>query len=227
MDIEDLRIDANPTLVREHALKKLRAAIATGFFAPGKRLVERELCEVLGVSRTSVREALRQLQAEGLIEAGPRRNIMVARVSRDDARDIYDLRALIETEAVRRLVEIGDPVVAKNLQAMVKTIGKIARKGDIPALAEQAEALYLAILEGSQSRIIVETGTQLLKRVSYLRLASMSAPQRLEDGMAEWNAIADAIVAGDSAGAVTALRTHIITSRDTIIRGFAVEPIDA
>ncbi len=70
MDIEDLRVDANPTLVREHALSKLRSAIGSGLYPPGKRLVERELCEVLGVSRTSVREALRQLQAEGLIEAG-------------------------------------------------------------------------------------------------------------------------------------------------------------
>lgn len=220
MDVEDLRIDANPTLVREHALAKLRAAIASGLYPPGKRLVERELCEALGVSRTSVREALRQLQAEGLIEAGARRNISVAHVSAEDARDIYDLRALIETEAVRRLVENDDCNVIKTLQGMAKTIRKIVRKGDVPALAEQAAVLYETILEGSGSRIIAETGKQLLKRVSYLRLASMSAPQRLDDGMAEWDAIIDAIVARDADAAVMALRSHIVNSRDTILANF-------
>ncbi|MBT0670673.1 GntR family transcriptional regulator [Novosphingobium profundi] len=220
MDVKDLRIDANPTLVREHALAKLRAAIASGLYPPGKRLVERELCEALGVSRTSVREALRQLQAEGLIEAGPRRNISVAHVSAQDARDIYDLRALIETDAVRRLVENDDCEVIKSLQGMAKTIRKIVRKGDIPALAEQAAALYETILEGSGSRIIAETGKQLLKRVSYLRLASMSAPQRLDDGMAEWDAIIDAIVARDAKAAMSAVRSHIVNSRDTILATF-------
>lgn len=216
VDVEDLRIDANPTLVREHALTKLRSAIASGLYPPGKRLVERELCEVLGVSRTSVREALRQLQAEGLIEAGPRRNIMVARVSLEDARDIYDLRALIETEAVRRVVERKDPEVVKRLQAMMKDIRRIVRKKDVPALAEQAGAFYEEILVASGSRIIAETGKQLLKRVSYLRLTAMSGPQRLDQGMSEWERIVDAVAAGDSTGAVEAVRDHIVNSRDSI-----------
>ncbi|OCC25552.1 GntR family transcriptional regulator [Croceicoccus estronivorus] len=217
MDVEDLRIDANPTLVREHALAKLRAAIATGLYPPGKRLVERELCEALGVSRTSVREALRQLQAEGLIEVGPRRNIIVARVSLEDARDIYDLRNLIETAAIRRLVERADPKTIKRLQAMQKTIARLARSGDIASLAEQAGSFYEEILDGSASRIIAETGKQLLKRVSYLRLASMSAPHRLEHGIAEWERIVSAIVAGDADAAASALEQHIANSRDTIV----------
>ena len=66
-----LRITEPPTLVREQALERLRAAIITGHFAPGARLVERELCEAMGISRTSIREVLRRLEAEKLVRVEP------------------------------------------------------------------------------------------------------------------------------------------------------------
>ena len=217
MNIEDMRIVANPTLVREHALEKLRTAIATGLYRPGARLVERELCEALGVSRTSVREALRQLQSESLIEAGPRRAIVVSKVSADDAYDIYTLRELVETTAIRRFVARDDAKALKRLQGAFKSIEKVANKGDLPALSEMAAAFYEEILEGSGSKVILDTGKQLLKRVSYLRLASMSAPQRVENGIAEWGAILDAVAKGDADAAAKALAKHIRNSRDTVV----------
>ncbi|MGF7151482.1 DNA-binding GntR family transcriptional regulator [Sphingomonas zeicaulis] len=217
MNIEDLRIVANPTLVREHAVDKIRTAIATGLYLPGARLVERELCEALGVSRTSVREALRQLQSEGLIEPGPRRTIMVSVLSAEDAADIYTLRELIETTAIRRLVERNDPKVVKRLQSAYRAIEKYAGKGNLPALSEMAGAFYEEILDGSGSRIISDSGRQLLKRVSYLRLTSMSAPERVEKGVAEWSAIVDAVIKGDADAAATALGRHIRNAREALV----------
>lgn len=217
MDIEDLRIVANPTLVREHALDKLRAAIATGLYKPGSRLVERELCEALGVSRTSVREALRQLQSEGLIEAGARRTILVSKLSAADARDIYTLRELIETTAIRRFVEIGDAQALKRLQGTAKAIEKLASRRDLPALSEMAGSFYEEILDGSGSKIIRETGRQLLKRVSYLRLVSMSEPKRIEAGLAEWAAIVAAVAARDGNAAAKALGDHIRNAREAVV----------
>lgn len=217
MNIEDLRIVANPTLVREHALEKLRAAIASGLYQPGARLVERELCEALGVSRTSVREALRQLQSEGLIEAGQRRSIIVSMVSTEDAFDLYTLREQVEATAIRRLVALDDPKTLKRLQTTCKAIEKFANKGNLPALAEMAGSFYEDILEGSGSKVINETGRQLLKRVSYLRLASMSEPERLERGIAEWTAIVDAVAARDADAAADALSRHIRNSREAVV----------
>jgi DNA-binding GntR family transcriptional regulator len=217
LNIEDLRIVANPTLVRDHALEKMRTAIATGLYRPGARLVERELCEALGVSRTSVREALRQLQSESLIEAGPRRSIIVAVVSAQDAWDIYTLREMVETTAIRRLVERNDPKVLKRLQAAYKSIEKFASKGDLPSLSEMAGSFYEEILEGSGSKVVHDAGRQLLKRVSYLRLASMSEPNRVERGLAEWTEIVDAVAARDVEAAVSALARHIRNSRDTVV----------
>lgn len=217
MNIEDLRINPTPTLVREHALDKLRSAIAAGFYRPGVRLVERELCEALGVSRTSVREALRQLQSEGLIEAGPQRTIIVAKLSAEDAYDIYTLRELVETAAIQRFVERDDPKVLKRLQSTYKAIEKYASRGDVAALSGMAGTFYEVILEGSGSKAIADTGRHLLKRVSYLRLASMSEPRRIEDGLAEWLAIIDAITKKDAKLAVDALGRHIRNAREAVV----------
>lgn len=219
MDIEDLRVVANPTLVREHALEKLRSAIATGLYPPGTRLVERELCEALGVSRTSVREALRQLQSESLIEVGPRRTIAVASVGSQDAHDLYALREMVEGTAIRRFVARRDPKAVKRLQAAYKAIERAANKGDLPTLSLMAGEFYEEILDSCGSRVLRDTGRQLLKRVSYLRLTSMQQPKRLEDGLSEWGAILEAVSAHDGDAAASALSQHIRNSRDAIVAG--------
>ena len=77
-----LQITEPPTLLRERAFEQLREAIITGHFAPGDRLIERELCKAMGVSRTSIREVLRRLEAERLIKVEPRRGPAVARITR-------------------------------------------------------------------------------------------------------------------------------------------------
>lgn len=225
MNVEDLRIVANPTLVREHAVEKMRAAIATGFYKPGTRLVERELCDALGVSRTSVREAMRQLQSEGLIETGARRSISVSVLSAEDAFDIYTLREMTETIAIRRLVEHGDPKVLKRLQSAYKAIVKYAGKGDLPALSEMAGTFYEEILEGAGSKVVQDTGRQLLKRVSYLRLVSMGQPKRVESGLEEWEAVVDAVGAGDADRAAETLGRHIRNSRDAIVASLRAQEL--
>ncbi len=72
---------------------RLRSAIGSGLFKPGQRLIERELCEQVGVGRTSIREALRQLEAEGLVTTIPHRGPIVSTISVEEAEQLYDLRA--------------------------------------------------------------------------------------------------------------------------------------
>ncbi|WP_374636915.1 GntR family transcriptional regulator, partial [Paracoccus sp. (in: a-proteobacteria)] len=91
------RIEQQPTTLRDVVLDRLRDAIIGGIFKPGDRLVERVLCEQLGVSRTVVRETLRYLDAEGLVEHIPNKGPIVARMTWDDARQIYDIRRKLET----------------------------------------------------------------------------------------------------------------------------------
>jgi DNA-binding GntR family transcriptional regulator len=217
LEYRDLRIVENPTLVREHALDKLRNAIARGLYPPGHRLVERELCEALGVSRTSVREALRQLQAENLIEVGKRRNITVAVISSKDAEDIYLLREMLETTAVTRFVANADEDAIKQLQRIHKDLRKVIHKGDVRELAIMAGEFYETILNGSGSKVIADMARQLATRVTYLRMRSMAEPGRLEEGIHEWDRLMEAIEAGNANAAAKAMSEHLTAARKAVV----------
>ncbi|MBL8269400.1 GntR family transcriptional regulator [Steroidobacter sp.] len=223
MEYQDLRIVENPTLVREHALDKLRNAISRGLYPPGMRLVERELCEALGVSRTSVREALRQLQAENLIEVGKRRNITVAIVSSKDAEDIYLMREMLETLAVKRFVALADENAIKKLVRIHKDLRKVLNKGDVRELAIMAGEFYETILNNSGSKVIADMARQLLTRVNYLRMRSMAEPHRLEDGIHEWDRLIEAIVERNANAAAKAMGDHLANARRAIVAKLQAE----
>src|SRR5262245_22656466 len=94
--LPELRIARDLPTLRDLTTDKLREAIMTQRFKPGQHLVERDLCEQTGVSRSSVREALRHLEAEGLVERRGNRGLFVASITADEARQIYEVRAAIE-----------------------------------------------------------------------------------------------------------------------------------
>jgi len=94
-ELARLRVSEVPT-VRAIVEQKIRDAIMIGTFKPGQRLVERELCELIGVSRPSIREALRRLEADGLINNVPNRGPAVNSISAEEARQLYAARALLE-----------------------------------------------------------------------------------------------------------------------------------
>src|SRR5687768_10346139 len=97
--MSDLLVTENvPT--RDLVLRKLRDAILSGLFQPGQRLLERELVEQMGVSRTPIREALRKLELEGLVTTVPYKGPIVTLPTLEDARQLYEVRAALEGEAV-------------------------------------------------------------------------------------------------------------------------------
>jgi DNA-binding GntR family transcriptional regulator len=124
-----LRVQENQT-IREKTLKVLREAILSEHFRPGQRLVERDLCEQTGVSRSSVREALRHLESEGLVEAKGPRGMFVASLTPTAALQIYEVRAALEAEAARHFADRATPDELHALErvytAMVKSGGRDA-----------------------------------------------------------------------------------------------------
>ena len=98
-EYDDLKIETPPQTLREIVLERMRGAILSGRFKSGERLVERTLCDQLGVSRSVVREAIRYLEAEGLVEIMANKGPMVARMDWAQAAQIYDIRMLLEQSA--------------------------------------------------------------------------------------------------------------------------------
>src|ERR1700743_2896110 len=119
--------------LRQQVIEGLRLCISDLTFKPGDRLIERELCEMLGVSRTLVREALRQLEAEGMVTIIPHRGPAVAVLDVPTVKGIYEVRAVLEALAGRLFVERASDSDRQRLRRAFAAMATAHRRDDIPA----------------------------------------------------------------------------------------------
>lgn len=222
----ELRIDKEPATLRRRVEDRLRSAIATGHFRPGQRLVERELCEALGVSRTSLREAFRQLEADGLVVTVPHRGPEVASISAAEAAQLYELRALLESFAGRAFAERGSSEEADALSAAIDRFERAASAGDAGETIRAKTAFYRILLDGGRNVFVSDALRRLHDRITLLRVTSMTQPNRLPDSVRELRAIHTAIAARDPDAAATACRDHIENAA-RIALAVLTEPQDA
>jgi GntR family transcriptional regulator, trigonelline degradation regulator len=202
-----LRVERTPALIRSQVLENLRQAILDRRLAPGQRLIERELVELTGVSRTSVREALRELAAEGLVTAIPNKGTVVTSVSAEEARQLYQVRSALEALAGRLFVEHAGTTQRKALARALERVERQFAKG-APILAAK-DAFYDVLFEGGGNDALRSVVGSLHARVSVLRSLSLSVPGRLEHSVAELRAIVDAVQAGDADAAAAACARHV------------------
>jgi GntR family transcriptional regulator, trigonelline degradation regulator len=202
-----LRVERTPAPVRAQVLDNLRQAIIERQFAPGQRLIERELVELTGVSRTSVREALRELAAEGLVTAIPNKGTVVASVSAEEARQLYEVRSALEGLAGRLFVLHASPAQRTALVRALQRIERLAAK-DAPVLAAK-DAFYDVLFEGGGNDALRSVVAGLHARVSVLRWLSLSVPGRPAQSIAELRAIVDAVLANDPDAAARACSRHV------------------
>jgi DNA-binding GntR family transcriptional regulator len=203
----DLKI--SPISVQQQAANKLRAAILAGVFQPGERLIEADLCTRLGVSRPSVREALRSLEAEKLVAIVPNRGPLVPLISWEQAREIYQVRALLEGEAA---AAFAGRATAENLRRMRDALAdfiKADKKSDAAGRLSATSRFYDEIVMGCGNSIIHEVLQGLLARITFLRSRSMSTAGRAKFSAREMKKILLAIQAGDARAARKAAVEHV------------------
>jgi GntR family transcriptional regulator, trigonelline degradation regulator len=208
MAIESLRIESAPVTLRELSLDRIRQAIVAGTFEPGTRLVERTLCDQLGVSRSVIREVIRHLQTEGLIEMG-KQGPIVARLDWNDARQIYDIRSLLESAAVADCASSADAATKSGLSAILDDLDRSAARQDPPAMLDAAIAFYAVIFTSSGHDVAWEIVTRLNSRISRMRVMTLSTANRTVSGPARLREIFDAISRNDPEAAAAACRQHI------------------
>jgi DNA-binding GntR family transcriptional regulator len=191
-----LRIADVPT-VRSMVARKLREAIISGTFKPGQRLVERELCEMTGVSRPSIREALRLLEADGLVSTVPHRGPVVSTISLEEARQLYAARAVLEGFAGRECARLHDPAVAGNIGTALARLKAAFDEGDLMTALEAKAEFYAALIGGCRNSFVERMLKPLHDRITLLRITSMSQPARNDKSLREVTAIWRAIENGD------------------------------
>lgn len=203
--------------LREQVVTVVREAILGFQLQPGQRLVERELVEQLGVSRATVREVLRQLAVEGLVTVVPQRGAVVTALSKEDAADLYEMRAALESLAVRRFVQRATP---EHVAALRAAVGEIERTSSSPDPIEQLHSkdeFYRVLFTGSGSQPLQETLAGLQARVRLLRATSLSEPGRPAQAAAELGAVVDAVEACDADAAADACASHIQNAARTAL----------
>jgi DNA-binding GntR family transcriptional regulator len=214
----DLRI--SPRTVQQEVVEKLRLAILSGMFQPGNRLIESQLCDSLGVSRPSLREALRSLQAERLIEIVPNRGPRIPVLSWRDAEEIYEVRELLEGEAAARCATSISQEDIEALSDRLEAFRRAARHKDSAEQINTTTEFYSIILRNCGNKIIEQVQAGLLARVNFLRARSMSLSNRVEKSYEEMDAIFTAIRDRDARKARKAAQQHVVRAREAAKKSF-------
>lgn len=195
--------------LREQVIAALRQAILDFRLKPGQRLVERELIEQLGVSRTTVREALRELTSEGLVTVVPQKGAVVAAPSLDEAQDLYEARAVLEALVVERFAERASKSQVMRLSAAAEAFAETAdNHAEVSAVLAAKDVFYNVLLEGAGSSVLQQLTETIQARVRVLRGKAMSSEGH-STAVEELRSIVEAIQDGNGKLAGERYASHI------------------
>lgn len=204
-----LRIETPPTTLREMALDRMRRAIIGGLFEPGERLVERTLCDQLGVSRSVIREVIRHLEAEGLVEMLAKQGPIVAKLEWDDARQIYEIRAALESTAVADCARLAGPEIKAQLRKAISELERTSKQNSPVGILDATTEFYKIVFEAGGHNIAWEIVSRLNSRISRLRVMTLSTSNRMASGPLQIRKIFAAIDANDVDEAAAACKAHV------------------
>jgi DNA-binding GntR family transcriptional regulator len=211
------------------AYESIRQAIVEGRFAPGQRLIEQRIAEEFGLSRTPVREGLRRLEAEGLVRSERNRGAVVRSVSEEDIRDLYELRAHLESLAAERAAQRATPAELERLRRSVDEFDEAVARASphsVESLREVSrtnQMVHGLIVEGSHHERLAD----LLHRtvdvpLVFAAFAQFDAGELQRSGLFH-RLIASAIIAREPERAGMLIKEHIYQGRDQLLAGLATE----
>lgn len=205
----DYRVERVAAPLRQSVTESIRYAIATGRFQAGERLPERELCEMVGVSRTLIREALRQLESEGLIEVVPHRGPIVARLTASQARGIYQVRTLLEGLACELFATKASDAQLAAIQAAFERLRASYDSADPMARLTAKNQFYDVLIDGSGNEALGQSLRMLNARIMLLRATSLRAPGRGAESLRELGDLLAALARRDPEAARRAAVYHV------------------
>jgi DNA-binding GntR family transcriptional regulator len=192
----------------ELAFNRLSAEILSGRTDPGERLVEEQLTRRLGISRAPLREALRQLAQQGLVEHTPRRGVRVATLSDDDVRELYEVRDVLERHAVQSMPPGADD---SGLRAALEVMRDATEKGDRLAIADAHRRFHVALVAMGGNRQLSALYESVLVRLQLymaVNLRREAEVAQASDGVARHERLLAAVAQGDADVVLSALGGH-------------------
>jgi DNA-binding GntR family transcriptional regulator len=202
--------------VLEHVYNALIEALNQGKFQPGQRLLEADICDWLGISRTPVREALRRLQAQGLLEHLPGGGVTVSLHDFRAVSELFTYREILEGSAARLAAKHADEVEINLLKALVKIQMELP---DNPTIHERENRLFHKHLyQASHNQFLLKSLLSLQESIALLGRTTLSVPGRIESSIREHEEIVSAIAAHDQQRAEELVRVHIRAAYEARVR---------
>ena len=198
-----------PVPLRRMIAARLRAAITSGVLKPGERLVESRLAKQLNVSRPALREALRQIEAEGLIDTFPNVGSVVHQPTHAQLQQIYDLRGVVEGLCARYFAVHADDATIDRLEHAVDRTESALREADIPGIKQAKQEFYAVFSAGCGSELIQRHVEQLVAMTSHSWGSSLGIPGRPAESAGELRRLVQALRARDPEAAAAASHTLI------------------
>lgn len=217
-----LPIQRSAAPLRSQVVDELRESIVAGRLAPGTRLVERELIGMTGVSRTVIREALRQLESEGLVAMVPNKGPVVRELTVTEAKDLYAIRAVLEGLAARLFVENASDAQIRILERCVSVTSRAYKTGDPEQILEAKNRFYDALFEGAGSETLSSMIATLHGRIRRWRALGLSHPRRSakrwQESLRGLRAMIAAIKEKDAELAEITMRDEVTRARAEVMR---------
>ena len=212
--------------LRHQVLDYLRQAIISGRLAPGARLVERELIEMMDVSRTVIREALRQLESEGLVATIANKGPVVRDLSAGEARDLYAIREVLVGLAARLFVANAKPDQIDSLRLALDEVTRCYTAGDPAKILEAKNAFYDVLIAGAASESLSSMISTLHARISRWRAIGLThpnrSPKRSRESVNSLRAMFAAIKAGEPLKAEQLAREETAQAAAEVMRLLAI-----
>lgn len=196
--------------------REIRAAIISGRLKPGERLVEERFAEEYGVSRNPVREAIRALSSEGLVDVSSRKGAHVTELAPEKVQEIIEIRALLESHNARLAARHGNPETLKNATAILERGKSAVNAGRHMRLRELNDQFHEALAEANNNQLLSEMLGALRARSALL--FSPDDPDRQARNWEEHAGILEAIVGGDEELAAERAMAHVLGAGEAHLR---------
>ncbi len=211
-----IRLD-NYKPLREMVFESLREAIIQGRLKPGERLMEIQLADEMGVSRTPIREAIRKLELEGFVVMVPRKGAYVAGISVKDIVDVFEVRAALEALAAGLAAERITPDELEELERSLVVISEVSSKEDIDAIVETDTSFHELIYRASRNERLFQIVIHLKEQIQRFRTTSLSQPGRSKDALEEHRKMVEAISDRNIELAQALAREHIENAEQSML----------
>lgn len=203
--------------LREIVFESLREAIINGVLKPGERLMEVQLAEEMGVSRTPVREAIRKLELEGFVIMVARKGAYVAGISMKDVVDVFEIRAALEGLAASLAAERITDEEKEEMERLLVRKAACVEAGDYDSLTEIDTEFHELLYKASRNERLMQIISNLREQINRFRMVSLAFPGRGREALEEHKKIAEAIAERDAALAQALAQEHIENAENALL----------